>query len=512
METKAVTFGDFTMELPATWGFERLDEHVWWWGEGAGLPGVQMGWDRYPVGPPGAPVGQRVRPALDAIREAFGDKPWVRGLHVIPHAEGAVVRVVLAPDPKGVAEIRWYTILVPEGDGPAPMLRLRLNLAEADLDTDRARTLDGLFHNQALAVRRRPPGDRAARPPADAFAGLRRATFAGAVTCDIPLAWIVRRQAPRVWWCASDQFMGSLNLALFWTAGDPDTLDLPRSLTASADKVAGILTEDQPLRSSVAEDLPGGRLRHDTCDVGTLDDPPEGDDMPVRSFTWARAQVVEGGIVTAGFDLMVPLHQVDAPAYRDLVAVLDRSVRGADLAPPPPAGATALDDAARRFDLHRLRAQTCFDFLNICVPRRWIWEQSDGAWGFFPRDGTEDSGVMWVDHDFLSAGKEVGRDRTVTAARRARDRAATRFAGEFGPHVVIRSEDTDEGGVLWITHDAEEDGEELRFHRCHRFLARKRGVLILHFNLVLLESQADDPEMVELVQTVTREIEAARIL
>lgn len=38
LPTKVVTFGDFTMRIPATWGFERQENGLWWWGTRATIP------------------------------------------------------------------------------------------------------------------------------------------------------------------------------------------------------------------------------------------------------------------------------------------------------------------------------------------------------------------------------------------------------------------------------------------------------------------------------------------
>ncbi|MCP5370910.1 MAG: hypothetical protein H6907_04185 [Hyphomicrobiales bacterium] len=512
LPTKVVTFGDFTMRIPATWGFERQENGLWWWGDPSDHPGVLIGRDSRSVDPAAGDDREKAQAVADEIHEVHRDMPGLRSFDVLPHAEGLVVRVVLGDDPDGIWEIRWYTVLVLEDEPTAVVTRIKLIFRSAHRDTPLATALDSLFHDQAMVFHLRAYGDRAPRPPDGFYRPLRRVTFDGVVTCNLPLAWIARHKGNRIWWCSSDQYLGSMNVYYSWFPMDLDEVDVPASLAETASAAARRMLDD---RREVGIDLESGvgwAVAHFTYD-DTEDDPErEPDDEPHRTHFWHLSRAVEGGIVLAGFDLMFPVAHADAPVFRNLVEDMALSVRTAALAPPGPQPPPPLDDDARQFDMNLLRAHTCFDFINICVPRRWIWDEWQGSWGFFAEDEDEESGTLWVDWNAyrLKEG-EVGAPAPM--ADTALQDAMEVYGGE-GQRGSDGAEKTDlhDGTAIWRTYSAEEKGEMLRFYRCDRFLTRPDGLYIVHFSLVLLESQADDPEFVELVETVGREIEAAIIL
>jgi len=422
-----------------------------------------------------------------------------------------VVRVVLDEDAEDIWEIRWYTLMVLADEPVAAIFRIKLILKAEHRASMLAIALDDLFHSQALKTGLRRDGERQDLPPAGFYRPLRRAVFDGAVTCNLPLAWIVRRKENDIYWCSNDQYLGSILVYTSWTPVDLEEIDVEASVSASTQEAARQNLDGRDVgidvKAAGARVLPHFTYDDDRDDV----DPDDPDETPMRTHFWHVGQAVDGGILIAGFNLMVPLSHAEAPVFRDLVEDIDLSVRSATLSAPGPALPQPLPESAREFDMDQLRVHTCYDFINICVPRRWEWEEANDRGSFAAEDESEESGTFWVDYDFYRAPEGLSREAGVRKARESCECAAVRFDDEMDP-TTMGIKDHADGKILWAISEPEERGERLRIYRFDYFLGRPRGLLIVHFNLVLLESQADEPEFVELVETMRREIEAARIL
>ncbi len=153
------------------------------------------------------------------------------------------------------------------------------------------------------------------------------------------------------------------------------------------------------------------------------------------------------------------------------------------------------------FQFERLKTIRPYGFVTVRVPARWACGHDDrnGMWGCW-EDGVE-SGTLWVDFDTVPLDPNLKpKDALVQAAWKT---------GQFD--LLSKDKGGPNERIMRIVHDGEEDGEMLRFHKWHLFRFYPGTFLMIHFSLVILLQQVEEPAFVALGEIMEREIVAAEI-
>ena len=169
------------------------------------------------------------------------------------------------------------------------------------------------------------------------------------------------------------------------------------------------------------------------------------------------------------------------------------------------------------YDFHKLKTvSVAGGEVTLRIPERWgVWadETDEGRWGCYEKDadGNEpDTGTVWIGlHHFRwnadGAPPDGGEVSEAMARKAVEDKSQS-----VGPP-LLESEvfPVDQGHCWYHVCDTEQDGDMLRFWWFQFFLNRGNHAAFISFNLVLTHGQMDDPEFVELRDTMRREICAA---
>jgi len=170
------------------------------------------------------------------------------------------------------------------------------------------------------------------------------------------------------------------------------------------------------------------------------------------------------------------------------------------------------DEVPMAYDFQHLQTIHCFDAITIRVPARWDcgpdWELR-GSWCCC-KDG-EESGTLWITLDrFQGPGNADG--ASGFDLRGFVDAMVDDIMSENSDPTLENDIVDIEGGYLWKRiFDGVEEGENLRYFRYKFFKCRENEVAIADFNFVLLASDLGDPEFLDLIQIMDREIRAARV-
>ena len=209
----------------------------------------------------------------------------------------------------------------------------------------------------------------------------------------------------------------------------------------------------------------------------------EGDPLRV----WRRQMIVGDYLRIAVFFLQVRPERKNSPEYRDILATAEEVVQSAQFSPE-------VLPADRIGPAERLKSTAAHDVIRMRVPEHWKRRSKNGRTVFDTDD--PDGPTLWLDwklvkkqDETMATGDVWAQIGDVTKAPKATDKI-----------IYEQASGTDEN-----------DGQRLRIYSWHRLVERMGGVVLAHFNLVLLERDADSPENQALRELIEREVNNAVI-
>jgi len=150
------------------------------------------------------------------------------------------------------------------------------------------------------------------------------------------------------------------------------------------------------------------------------------------------------------------------------------------------------------------------------IPRRWdVWphERDEGRWGCYEEErGPEtDTGTLWIQVDHFRVKGESD-DHGIPDGFEDIVKCMVADRVDRNERLLENELRRIERGCRWIcVFDTVEDGEPLRFYCSHFFLAHGPNSAIIAINLVLTHAQMDQPDYVELLEIIWRELDAMRL-
>ena len=163
------------------------------------------------------------------------------------------------------------------------------------------------------------------------------------------------------------------------------------------------------------------------------------------------------------------------------------------------------------YGFHELKTISVADGeVAVRIPKRWNVrpiKDRDGYWGCY-EEGDADTGTLWIEvdqYDFTGQEEPPTDLFTTEAVERLAEERKTE-----SPPPLENSVTPVNRGCYWrLVYDAEEDGEPLRFWFSRFFLGRGSCGAVISFSFVLTHDQMDQPEFVQLRETMDREIRGA---
>lgn len=206
---------------------------------------------------------------------------------------------------------------------------------------------------------------------------------------------------------------------------------------------------------------------------------------PLR--VWRRQMVVGDYLRVAVFFLQVRPEWKNSPEYQDVLALAEEVVQSAEFSPE-------ILPVDRIGPMEQLKSTAAHDVIRMRVPAHWKRGSENGRTVFDTDD--PDGPTLWLDwklireqDETMATGDVWVRIDDVTKAPKATDKI-----------VYEQTSATDQ-----------KDGQGLRIFSWHRLVERMGGVVLAHFNLVLLERDADSPENRALYDVIEREVKNAVI-
>jgi len=307
----------------------------------------------------------------------------------------------------------------------------------------------------------------------------------------------------------------------------PDDYELVGNAAASAAALAGAcarekdwpaacdyatainrLNDDVPAKLSAQLDLQYGRASCTTILALVRDD----EWWHARRLTYTLRELLlsdvmltdlakqRGGLVAND---MKGLFEAMVDAFREAEPELAREIdaeaaerKGAPVEEPKRRGRGRIE---ANYGFATLKDVTIYDFLSLRVPARWLEARAENGRGGFWEE-TVESGTLWIDWNIYVYGSAAPAMEEALAKQAQTLPGGTASAATgLGGRIVRRR------------HEAVEAGEPLVFHSWHVIRRHGPAILLLHFNLVLLADLAERHDFKALVDTIDREVRAARI-
>ena len=167
------------------------------------------------------------------------------------------------------------------------------------------------------------------------FDELREVTFSDAIRLRVPARWS-SAQSQSGMWCCYEEAMES---GTFWV--DYEVFDIADPSTGDADgraRRAIDLFAQEVLDEFVVKEGHHREERVDLADGVLLRLEEDGEEAGerLRVHRWTYFKPAEGRVLTVFFALVLRQDQAEDPRFADLVEILDREVRAAELRMPRP--------------------------------------------------------------------------------------------------------------------------------------------------------------------------------
>lgn len=195
---------------------------------------------------------------------------------------------------------------------------------------------------------------------------------------------------------------------------------------------------------------------------------------------WRRQAVIGDYLRIATFTLQL---RRDRAGTREHVQILDEAQRVVEGVRFPP----EIVPVDRIGPSSTLKLSGAGDVIRMRVPVHWKRDREDGRTVFETDD--PNGPTLWLDWDLFKKtdAKEFPEDFAVDLRDAVKDPS--------GDGLITRQNTT-----------KDKDGTEIRIYSWHRVARRLNGLILAHFNLVFLGSNADTPEMTEIRTLVEREV------
>lgn len=227
-------------------------------------------------------------------------------------------------------------------------------------------------------------------------------------------------------------------------------------------------------------------------------------DRPLHERVWRRAHVASADhLRVATWTLSVPITDREDETADRISDFLDEIVEMARFA-------ESVLPADRIAPSRMLKRTALWDVVLMRIPVEWTRERQhpDGTGMYCIHEEGAESGTLWVDYDVF----RVPDPGMVPTAVREWAQASASESEDTGEMQAPLCEEHEDGYLVRRFFRSEEDGEGLRHYSWHRFVAREREMMAVHFTLVFLDRLADVPEFIDRLALFDREIRNAILL